>query len=162
MSYFMVINGQQQGPFETDALLAAGLTQSPLVWREGMPQWLPASQVAELAHLFPPCPPCPPTAGNYVARQPKPDSWLGWNIVCVIVGFTMCGVIPGIFGILGIIAANESESLWNSGRYAEADSRAASARRWAKVSGIVILVGLVLAVLLFGCMIALGVLGAQY
>lgn len=159
MAYFMVINGQQQGPFETDALLAAGLTQSTLVWREGMPQWLPASQVAELAHLFPPC---PPAAASYGAMQPKPDGWLGWNIACVIVGFTMCGVIPGIFGILGIIAANESESLWNSGRYAEAESRAASARRWAKVSGIVILLGLVLVALFFGCMIALGILGAQY
>ncbi len=163
MAYFIVVNGQQQGPFEIDALLAAGLTKSTLVWREGMSQWQPASQVAELAYLFPPAPFCPPpVGGNGTTAPSKPDGWLGWNIAFVIVGFTLCGVIPGIFGILGVVAANESDTLWHAGRYAEAETRAANARRWAKVSGIVILVELVLVVLCCLAVVALGICGAQY
>lgn len=52
MKYFISVNGQQQGPFEVSELLAHGITPTTLVWTEGMPEWEPANQIAELQHLF--------------------------------------------------------------------------------------------------------------
>ncbi len=65
VQYFVAANGQQTGPF-TEAQLTqmtqtGALTRETNVWKNGMAAWLPAGQVAELAHLFaavpPPLPP---------------------------------------------------------------------------------------------------------
>lgn len=64
-SYFVAINGQQAGPFDMHQLLekvgAGAVTRDSLIWATGMPQWIAASNVAELAQLFanvpPPLPP---------------------------------------------------------------------------------------------------------
>lgn len=48
MSYFIVDNGQQAGPFTIEELAEKGLTPTILVWKEGMDNWAPASQVDEL------------------------------------------------------------------------------------------------------------------
>ena len=63
--YYAAIGGQQAGPFDTPALQfkvrAGELTRETLVWRQGMAQWTPASQIPELASVFaatpPPLPP---------------------------------------------------------------------------------------------------------
>ena len=66
VSFHLSINGQQYGPYDTNALrqMAANrqITPDTYVWRSGMPQWLQASQCPELATLFPPpqTPPAPP------------------------------------------------------------------------------------------------------
>ncbi len=46
-------NGQQQGPFKIEELVAHGLTPSTLVWRQGMSQWMLASAMAELSPVLP-------------------------------------------------------------------------------------------------------------
>src|SRR4051794_41547595 len=50
--WFYARNNQQQGPVALPALQdmarSGQLQPTDLVWREGMPQWLPAQQVAEL------------------------------------------------------------------------------------------------------------------
>jgi membrane protease subunit (stomatin/prohibitin family) len=64
-SFFVAVNGQQQGPFDIGALTQRAqqgqLTRETLVWAQGMANWAPAGQVAELAQLFanvpPPVPP---------------------------------------------------------------------------------------------------------
>ena len=69
LAFFMVVNGQQAGPFDMNSLAAMvsqnQLTKETLVWRQGMSGWLAASQVPELGQLFaatpPPVPPAPPT-----------------------------------------------------------------------------------------------------
>ena len=53
MKYYMHIGGQQVGPYEENELPSHGLTASTMVWREGMPDWVTASQVPELSHLLP-------------------------------------------------------------------------------------------------------------
>ncbi|HEX7240596.1 MAG TPA: SPFH domain-containing protein [Longimicrobiaceae bacterium] len=63
--FFVAVNGQQTGPLTVDALrqrIADGsLTRDSLAWKQGMAQWTPAGDVAELAALFgaspPPLPP---------------------------------------------------------------------------------------------------------
>lgn len=54
MQYYMHINGQQVGPFDESLLMLNGLTPTTPVWADGMTGWMPASQVAAAAVIFPP------------------------------------------------------------------------------------------------------------
>ena len=64
VGYWVACNNQQTGPFEPATLKqkaqAGELTRDTLVWREGMGQWTPAGQVADLQGLFAGPPPLPP------------------------------------------------------------------------------------------------------
>ena len=68
--YYLVVNGQQCGPFELQQLsqlIQQGtMSTTTLVWRKGLSQWIEAGSIEELAKLFvadtpPPVPPIPPT-----------------------------------------------------------------------------------------------------
>jgi membrane protease subunit (stomatin/prohibitin family) len=65
--WFVAVGGQQQGPYEANALAglvsSGGLTRATLVWRNGLANWQPAEQVAELAPLFANVPPPLPPQG---------------------------------------------------------------------------------------------------
>ncbi|HET6251504.1 MAG TPA: SPFH domain-containing protein [Tepidisphaeraceae bacterium] len=69
-SYYVAVNGQQAGPFDMSALqdkiTAGAITRESMVWTTGMPAWVAASNVAELASMFqevpPPLPPGMPKA----------------------------------------------------------------------------------------------------
>ncbi|MEV5325829.1 SPFH domain-containing protein [Nonomuraea sp. NPDC052634] len=60
-TWYLGVGGEQRGPYAEKDLRAAGLTADTLVWTSGMPQWLPARDVPELAALLrdtpPPLPP---------------------------------------------------------------------------------------------------------
>ena len=64
-AFFAAINNQQAGPFDMTALQqkaqAGEITRETLVWKQGMANWTPAGDVAELQPLFanvpPPLPP---------------------------------------------------------------------------------------------------------
>jgi membrane protease subunit (stomatin/prohibitin family) len=67
--YFVAVNGQQTGPYPPATLQAmagqGSLSAASMVWAQGMPGWVPANQVPELAAVFatpPPLPPPPPPA----------------------------------------------------------------------------------------------------
>jgi hypothetical protein len=108
-------NGQQNGPFEDEAIrqaISAGqLTPQTMVWREGMPGWLPLMQVPELSGggLIP---------GNsgYVPGQyavpygatPGATSGLAIaSMVCGIVGILMCFCyLSGLCGIPAVICGH--------------------------------------------------------
>lgn len=117
--YYLGIDNQQLGPFHKDELLLNGMTEETLVWTEGMSDWLPASDVAELAPLFSGTTPPPATTdeisdfGNFdvssrfgspsaplpskpvsaSAADPllsMPSSFLGWNIAVTVVSPLAC------------------------------------------------------------------------
>lgn len=50
--WYLLINNSQVGPLTIDEVRSSLITPETMVWHEGMPQWLPAGQVPELAHLF--------------------------------------------------------------------------------------------------------------
>jgi hypothetical protein len=64
--YFVALNNQQAGPFPMDELQrqaqSGQLTPSTLVWAQGMANWIPAGEVAELNALFASAPPPLPNA----------------------------------------------------------------------------------------------------
>lgn len=70
MEFFIYKNNKQQGPYTTEQLAGMDLASETLVWREGMEQWTPAWQVAELKDILngkaqagPVPPPVPPADG---------------------------------------------------------------------------------------------------
>lgn len=56
--YFAAINGAQAGPFDQATLsqmIAQGkITRDTLVWKQGQPSWIKASEASDLQQLFPP------------------------------------------------------------------------------------------------------------
>jgi hypothetical protein len=65
VQFFVAINGQQQGPYSIETLQqmikAGSLKADSLLWKQGMANWLKASDIAEVKDLFgavpPPLPP---------------------------------------------------------------------------------------------------------
>ena len=137
MKYYMHTGGQQLGPFEESELLSHGLTASTMVWREGMPDWVAASQVPELSHLLPPSqqpPSYQPQPGYgpqqpYGARPAMPDTYLVWAILA-----TLLCCMP--FGIVSIVKASQVSTLYYQGNYAEARAASRAARNWAIASAV--------------------------
>ena len=142
MKYYMHIGGQQVGPYEENELPSHGLTASTMVWREGMPDWVAASQVPELSHLLPPSqqpPSYQPQPGYgpqqpYGARPPMPDTYMVWAVLVTV----FC-CLP--FGIVSIVKASQVSSLYSQGRYQEAVAASEAAKKWAiwsAIAGVVI------------------------
>lgn len=69
VQYMVAINGQQYGPYNMQQMQQMAqsnqINAQVLVWAQGMPQWVTAGSVPELAQLFattpPPMPPTSPT-----------------------------------------------------------------------------------------------------
>ncbi len=66
VQFHVAIANQQQGPFDLQSIqlkIQAGqITRQSLVWKQGMPNWVPAEQVDEIKALFANVPPpLPPT-----------------------------------------------------------------------------------------------------
>lgn len=52
--YFIVVNGQQEGPFSFAELASKNLTPDTLVWYADLSGWTPASQIPELSgYIYP-------------------------------------------------------------------------------------------------------------
>ena len=66
--YYYLDGSNQQGPLSFDHLCSVGIAPDTLVWREGLTDWTPASEVEELASLFRVQPPIP----VYAPKPPKP------------------------------------------------------------------------------------------
>ncbi len=60
-SFFIAVNGAQQGPFDLGAMAQRAangeLTRETLVWTQGMADWQPAAKIGELAQIFAAAPP---------------------------------------------------------------------------------------------------------
>jgi hypothetical protein len=108
--WFYGENGLQFGPVDDAGirqLIASGrVIPSTLVWREGMPEWLPLAKVPELAQSVVPYAPyyhSAPTSGLAIA-----------SMVCGLVGFMLCyfcallGIPAVICGHMALKQMNES------------------------------------------------------
>lgn len=50
--YYLIIDEKQVGPVPFEQLTTYGIGPDTMVWKEGMPQWAPASTLQELTPLF--------------------------------------------------------------------------------------------------------------
>jgi hypothetical protein len=90
---------------------------------------------------YPPPPPPPPGQPPYGAPQggyaaPQPDSNLVWGILV-----TLLCCLP--LGIVSIVYSTKVSGLWAQGRYAEAQTAADNAKKWAiwgAVAGVIVLI----------------------
>ena len=100
--YFVSINGQSSGPFDTAGLrqlISDGrLTRDSLVWKDGMANWAAAGTVAELAPLLPAGPPPLPSSSPPppLPSEPQQQAAQGgpWGGHPVVAGF-----VNTVFGI---------------------------------------------------------------
>jgi TM2 domain-containing membrane protein YozV len=81
VNYYIADGSTQRGPFTVEAMRAQNLGPDTLVWREGAPNWVPASQVEELVRAgvvagsgspSAPPPPPPPTSASGAPFPPIP------------------------------------------------------------------------------------------
>jgi len=124
MDFYLIVNGQQQGPFTIEELAKRGITPESEVWAEGMDDWKQAGDVPELTAVlqqqqfnqhqqaqaaatpvgkpYEPSttPPPPPQRG--VSQQPEParkgsgcTRWLLALLILAILFATMVFTCPG-------------------------------------------------------------------
>lgn len=55
-TWYVILQGRQNGPFSTGELVsmaaAGSISSGTYVWKQGMEDWVPASAVAELSSVF--------------------------------------------------------------------------------------------------------------
>jgi hypothetical protein len=166
MQWYYSKNGTQLGPVEQGELLskiATGeVTASDLVWREGMADWIPSSQVSELS-VIPTgglgsagpvtgpqgsvSPYAPPMASPQIAPyQGNIPTYLWQSIVVTL----MC-CWP--FGIPAIVFAAKVDGMKSRGDIAGAMAASQSAKKWCLIafwSGLVVILGYVILVVGLG------------
>jgi hypothetical protein len=149
-------NGMQLGPVSQEELSAKVETgevlAQDLIWREGLTDWQPLSQVAEFSQAIRPAgsptpPPVQASMGSvpmpqppaYPAgyTQPKIPNYLWQSIVVTV----MC-CLP--FGVIAIVQAAKVDSLVAQGDIAGATAASRSAKNWvtASVASWLVIVGL--------------------
>ncbi|MCM1347868.1 MAG: CD225/dispanin family protein [Firmicutes bacterium] len=150
MNYWIVIDRQKFGPLTLEEVRRMPLKRDSLVWHTGLPTWVHAEAVPELAGLFraeepeavcpeheevqtqaaptyvappPPAPlrrPAPPAPP---VRPPKPPTYFGWCVASII----LCCLIPGI---VAVIYSSKVTTYYERGQYAEAQKASESAELW--------------------------------
>jgi hypothetical protein len=114
MKIYILHNGQQKGPYPLNVVQAgldAGkITPSHLAWQEGLPNWIPVTQIPGISSPALPAspPPIPPPAPqsssqNAYASQTEPSrvsclAMLGSFMVCSLL---YAFIVFSFFGVLG-------------------------------------------------------------
>lgn len=164
--FYLNSNNEQAGPVAPEDFGRYGINERTMIWKQGMPNWMRAGQLPELAPYLSSSTPPPPVGmnryennsyhggnapscnygrndfnGGSQYKPMKPDNNMVWAILSTV----LC-CLP--FGIYAIIQASKVNGLYNSGNYAEAQAMADSAKKWAGVGAIIGLVGSVIYALL--------------
>lgn len=165
--YYLNSSNEQAGPISPAEFSRYGVTETTMIWKQGMPNWMRAGQLPELSQYFRPSPPPPVGGNNYGGnnyggnnyggssnlsgnyggnnyKPTKPDNNMLWAILT-----TLFCCLP--FGIYSIIQASKVNGLYNSGLYDEAQRMADDAKKWAGVGAVI---GLIVNVIYFGIIVA--------
>ncbi len=145
--YIDNISKQQQGPVALDDLPSRNILPETMVWKSGMPNWVRADSVEELAFLFDKraAKPQPdkkerpslekkyqgsPSGNQGTAATkdtdtpPVPKNWL---LESILLSILCCSPVS----VVGIIYASRVESLYYSKNYDKAVNTSMKARNWA-------------------------------
>jgi len=157
MSKYYYTDGKERfGPFTLEELGAKNISKETMVWMEGLADWIPAGNLAELQSLFLQSgPQIPPIGVPYqpMMMEKPPKNWLVESILVTI----LC-CLP--FGIVGIINATKVETLWNTGQRDAAIKASQDAGKWVRIGFFVGIATYIVVALLeiFGLMVGLGAL----
>lgn len=72
MEYYIVLNGVKEGPFSLEELKAKGVTESTLVWKNGLTDWVKANTLPEVMQAIYTAPAPQPVPEAPVAPAPQP------------------------------------------------------------------------------------------
>lgn len=155
MDYFIVINGEQKGPYPKQDLLSHGLSPESYVWCQGMSDWKRAAEVADLALLLheQKYGKEPRDNGNAdrvvpppVYREPEGYSnyfnWKPWAIVAIVLG-CIFSLIGAIFGIIALRHAGRANRNFENGNTQTGEFENKSARTFVIIAGVLIAIGVV-------------------
>lgn len=123
---------------------------------EGSPEWQGQQPPAWQGQQPPGWQGQPPPPPGYPAPQPgwpaqrEPDNYLVWAILVTV----LC-CLP--FGIVSIVYSTKVSGLWTQGRYAEAQSAADSAKKWAIIGAIAGVAAYVIVGILYAFVFAVAV-----
>ncbi len=131
MAQYYYTDGKERfGPFSMEELKDKNITESTFVWKEGLPDWVPARNLRDLESLFPqgdaPIAQSSAASPARTAFMTPPKNWL---IESVLVTIFCC--LP--LGIVGIILSTMVDSMWKEGHKEAAERLSAEAGRWVKV-----------------------------
>lgn len=146
MSQYYYTDGKERyGPYTLDELKSKSLSHDTLVWKEGLVDWMPARNIAELESLFASASGFPPPVAAPYANQPvyeaPPKNWL---IESILVTILCC--LP--LGIVGIIYSTKVDTLWSAGQRDEARKYSREAGKWVKI-GFFLGLGVIVLYLIF-------------
>ena len=160
MVHYYYTDGKERfGPFTLDQLKDRNISESTLVWKDGLPDWVPARNLSDLESLFvvsisEPPPINVPYTNQLMVVPPK-----NWLIECILVTLFCC--MP--LGIVGLIQSTKVETLWNSGQREAAVKASQEAGKWVKIgaiSGFVILF-LYILIVIIGVFTGIGTSGVE-
>lgn len=163
MKYYLIRDGQPFGPVEKSELRNYGVTRDSDVWHEGLPAWVKAGSIPELQDIWTEQPPLAyPTPEDarfgYSETTPPPayqgqkyvphTNWLPWAVVATVLGalFSCFGMI---FGIVGIVQANNANKYYENGLTAAGDSANNTAKVMTIVGFCVAALGLIYTIVMF-------------
>jgi hypothetical protein len=158
MKYYIVRNGEPFGPLEKQDLLSYGTTRESDIWHEGLPQWVKASTIPELADLFEES-----AFGAYTEvgqagafppppRHAQPEyiphtNWLPWAVLATVLGF-MSSCIGMVFGIVAIVQANKANRYYAEGVQIAGDSANSTAKTMTIIGLVIAVIGLLYSIYL--------------
>jgi hypothetical protein len=116
---------------------------------EGSPEWQ-GQQPPPWQGQPPPPPPGYPAPQPGWPAQREPDNYLVWAILVTV----LC-CLP--FGIVSIVYSTKVSGLWTQGRYAEAQSAANNAKKWAIIGAIAGVAAYVIVGILYAFVFAVAV-----
>lgn len=158
MIWFYSKNGQQLGPISeqdfSNKCSSGEILGTDLVWKEGMPDWIPMSQVTGLSLSQkisqPPAVVMPPQSGvgNVMSVQPPPVDVrfipqripnYQWQSIAALVlsclQMLLCCIPVGlIFAIIAMVYSNKVEPYFMQQNYLAAEDASRSAKIWMIVS----------------------------
>ena len=137
MQYWINHNGVQSGPVELEALKEMGLTSRAYVWREGMADWVPITQMPELQGMYEMvsqpdsvATQQPQASAAQQSAEPCPPTNMVWAILATV----LC-CIP--LGIMGIVYAGKVSKLYLAGDL-EGAKKASETGAWWCIAAITI------------------------
>ena len=136
MNWHYAQDGAPKGPVDEEAVrseIARGVVRpDTLVWKEGMPDWRPASEFFDFSGAPPPPPPLaatPPALSTSAA--PPASAGVPTNLVWAILATVLC-CLP--FGVVAVIYASKAGTANAAGDAEAAKAAAHAAAVWAWVS----------------------------